>query len=88
MDSAAYLFPGISQITQLFPTPRSVITLGQLSNVPLMCPASELVDGSEPHDYIHPATRTRGGMQTGHRVQWRVYPGWSGGVPGGCYTGY
>ena len=53
MDSSAYLFPGIAQIGQLSPTPRTVIILGQLPSVPLMCPGSELGYGLEPHDYIY-----------------------------------
>ena len=34
------------------PDPESVITLGQLVNVPLMGPSSELTDGLEPHGHI------------------------------------
>ena len=49
MDSPAYLVLGMSGFTQLSPTSSSVITLGQLSIVPLMRPPSELVDGFEPH---------------------------------------
>ena len=36
LDSRAYLFPEIAQISQLSPTARSVITLGHIANVPLM----------------------------------------------------
>ena len=52
MDSPAYSLPVMSGITQLSPTPSSVITLGHTSNVPLIQPPSELVDRSEPHDTI------------------------------------
>ena len=39
--------------------PETVITLGQLLNVPLMCPSGELTDGLEPHDHIYLGCRTR-----------------------------
>ena len=74
MDSPAYLVSGIRQITQLSPTSDSVITLGQLSNVPLIASPSELVDGLEPHDHIPPAARAREHLR-GSR-------GWDRGVPG------
>ena len=89
MDSAAYLFCQIAQITQLSSTSSTVITLGQLSNVPLMCSASELSYGSEPHALFTPGHGTDGSVQTGHRVQDGVYPGlrqWVG--TGRGYTGY
>ena len=61
MDSSAYLLPRICQITQLSSTFHSVITLGHKANEPLMCPASELAYGLEPHGLIcsavpHPCT--------------------------------
>ena len=52
MDTPAYSLPIVHQITQLLSTSRSVITLGQLSIVPLMCRPSELSYGLEPHSYI------------------------------------
>ena len=63
------------QITQLSPTRLSVITLGQLSHVPLIRSPSELLDGLEPHGLILPGVLTArvdddGGGGGG------VYPGW------------
>ena len=54
----------------------SVITLGHTLRLPLMCPSSELVDGSEPHGQ----KRSAGCSVSTSRVVGR-----GGGVPGvGC----
>ena len=91
MDTPAYSMPGIRQITQLSPTPQSVITLGHSPNVPLMRPASELGDGFEPHGHIPPGNRPPRTRVAGHgdqRGREEVYPGWEGwvgtreGIPG------
>ena len=41
------------------PDPKSVISLGQLPNVPLIRPRSELSYRFEPHDYIYSAVPAR-----------------------------
>ena len=65
----------------------SVISLGQLSNVPLIGPSSELSYRFEPHDQF-PSSDVAGVDVLG--VAWgRVYPGLV--QPGGTregYTGY
>ena len=71
------MLPGMSQITQLSPTPGSVINLGQLPNVPLIWPPSELGDGFEPHDTIYLGDRPRGDSTHEHGV-----PVGGRGVPG------
>ena len=82
----------MSHITQLSPTPRSVITLGHMSKEPLIGPSSELVDRFEPHDHILPGLRTACSVMTvpGVGGEGRGVPGVGAGrwVPGGCYTGY
>ena len=92
MDSAAYLLPVISQITQLFSTSGSVIILGHTVNVPLMWSPSELIDGLEPHALfllaVAPRTAVReytAGGDAGRRCTRGGAAGW---VPGGWYTGY
>ena len=52
----------MAQITQLSPTPSSVITLGHSSKEPLIRPPSELGDGFEPHDLIYSAGLTVRGV--------------------------
>ena len=63
------------QITQLFPTPESVINLGQLSHVPLIRAPSELADGYEPHDHVLLPGMDGAGMDDAV-VSVEVYPGW------------
>ena len=63
------------QITQLSPTPETVITLGQPGNVPLIRSPSELFDRLEPHDHIYSAVRTREHLRGSHGAA-GVYPGW------------
>ena len=83
MDTPAYLLLGIRQITQLFPTSRSVITLGHTLKEPLIRPSSELVDGLEPHDY-EPSGVQHGVAPDGELgAVGRVYPGWCSRVGGG-----
>ena len=67
-------------MTQLLSTSSSVITLGQQANVPLMCSASELAYGYEPHDHIYSAVMYRAPLLTMRRAscRGRVYPGWCG----------
>ena len=91
MDSAACLLLVIRQITQLLSTRGSVITLGQLSNVPLMWSPSELTYRFEPHDYIYSAVPVRAAVLLhlpGTASAGEVYPGygWVGTWEG--YTGY
>ena len=92
MDSAAHLLLGISQITQLSPTCRSVITLGHSPNVPLIQARGELSYGLEPHDHIYTAdqpARTSAVYMLGGGVR-RGVPGvvQLGGYLEGYYTGY
>ena len=84
MDSRAYLLPGMSEITQLSPTLVSVITLGKLSDVPLIRARSELVDGLEPHDhfYLRRHATARTGSHAGSSSHARE------GVPGVGAGGY
>ena len=91
MDSPAYSLPGIYGITQLSPTPESVINLGHKGQVPLIRPPSELSDGSEPHDQFYSADMTRAaavqcgsGMWHGRGVPGVVQARWvpEGGIPG------
>ena len=76
------------QITQLFPTLDSVITLGHSPNVPLMGLPSELGYGLEPHDMFYLGSTASGSVRTGHRVRGGGVPGvgqWVGtwrGIPG------
>ena len=82
----------MAQITQLSPTRHSVITLGHNPEVPLMCPASELSYGFEPHDTILLSVSGSGVGGVGHerqRGRWgctRGGAGWVGTMEG--YTGY
>ena len=65
-----------------------VINLGHSPNLPLMCPRSELSDGSEPHDliYLSDAAAVRGGADYRHGRE--GVPGveqggyWEGSIPG------
>ena len=68
----------MSRITQLSPTPGTVITLGHTSNVPLIRAPSELSDGLEPHALIYSADMTRAAVTPS-----RSCTRWGGGVPGG-----
>ena len=79
MDTPAYLVLEICQITQLSPTPRSVITLGHTPKQPLIGPRSELVDGFEPHGYI-PLVRAAAGCMTAVRGGGGCTRGWCGRV--------
>ena len=92
MDSPAYSVPGMRGITQLSPTPGSVITLGHSANVPLIRASSELSYRLEPHDHICSAVHAACSRDAGHGDQLggeEVYPGWcwEGGT-GRVYTGY
>ena len=59
-----------------------VIYLGHKVEQPLMCSASELADGYEPHDQFYPARLHARTVYSGDR-QRGVYPGCgSGWVPG------
>ena len=87
LDTPAYLLPVIAQITQLLWTRQSVITLGHTMEQPLMCPASELVDGYEPHDHIYSAVVSGAAVSAVPVLTVgaeEVYPGWcwEGGIPG------
>ena len=59
----------------------SVITLGQLLNVPLIGHSSELADGLEPHDHIPTAVHAACSRRVMTVVQ-------GGGVPGVAVGGY
>ena len=65
----------------------SVITLGQLPNVPLMWSPSELAYRLEPHDYIYSAVQPCGGCMddVGGSGSGRGVPGVV--VLGGCWEG-
>ena len=88
MDSAAYLFPVIRQISQLLSTFPSVINLGHKVKQPLICPRSELSYRFEPHGLIcQPRTAVSGtadARQAGEGV-----PGvrWLGGCGRGSIPG-
>ena len=68
--------------------PRSVITLGQLANVPLIRPSSELSYRLEPHGYKLSGDVAGVDMLGVLGGEGCTRGGASWVVLGGCYTGY